>query len=90
MNTLQASQKNRRELIAGAKRIEWNGAVDQYSTDLWLHVLTARLGATVKGGEFVLSEAIYFGGQRLMLTLTELEDLLEKIRLSYHAQREVS
>lgn len=83
MNTIAASQKNRRERIAEAMRIEWRGLTDQYSADLWASLLHAI--NTVQPGE---AEIIHFGGSTHTLTLTELEDLCELVRQSYHALQE--
>ena len=84
MNTIASSQKNRRERIAEAMRIEWNGYVDTYTTDLWLALMIAIGIAERSGG----SQVIYFGGSKHSLTLTQLEDLCELVRRSYHAQQE--
>ena len=85
MSVITASIKNRRERIADAMRIDWNGNVDQYSPDLWSSVaceidMIRNHGAT--------SGTIYFGGSKHTLTLTQLEDLCELVRRSYHEQQE--
>ena len=83
MNTLQASQKNRRERIADAIRIEWNGYTDTYSADLWMSLFHA-IDNLVPGD----TAEIYFGGSAHSLTYTQLEDLCELVRQSYHKQQE--
>lgn len=85
MNTIASSQKNRRERIAEAMRIEWGNYVDTFTSDLWSSIaceidLIRNHGAS--------SGTIYFGGSKHTLTLTQLEDLCELVRRSYHAQQE--
>lgn len=73
MNTLQASQKNRRERIADAMRIEWNGYTDSYSTDNWLHVVQTVENAQANG---VFTDLpIWFAGELHRVTLTAAQDL---------------
>ncbi len=88
MNTLQASQKNRRERIADAMRIEWNGYTDSYSADLWLCLESLMRKVGSWGVHWLEQEPIYFGGSKHTLTLTQLEDLCELVRRSYHEQQE--
>lgn len=83
MNTIASSQKNRRERIAEAMRIEWNGYVDTYSVELWLALL---YGLETFNPD--IGYTIYFGGSEHTLTLTQLEDLCELVRRSYHEQQE--
>lgn len=89
MNTITASQKNRRERIAEAMRIEWENKQtgekfsDTYSTDLWV-ALNHAIDRLVPGDVCKM----YFGGSTHSLTLTQLEDLCELVRRSYHAQQE--
>ena len=91
MNTIASSQKNRRERIAEAMRIEWNGYVDTYTTDLWLDLMCA-IRACEQEGFYIdapsTPKPVYFGGSKHTLTLTQLEDLCELVRRSYHAQQE--
>lgn len=85
MNTIAASQKNRRERIADAMRIEWNGFTDIFTAELWLSLIHAIDFARSNPGH---DTPIYFGGSKHTLTLTELENLCERVRQSYHAQQE--
>jgi coproporphyrinogen III oxidase-like Fe-S oxidoreductase len=89
MNTIASSQKNRRERIADAMRIEWKGFVDTYSVDLWIH-LNDCLQHIREYGPYSGREIaqIYFGGSKHTLTLTDLENLCGLVRRSYHAQQE--
>jgi hypothetical protein len=89
MPTILSSQLNRRERIAEAMRIEWNGFADTYSTDLYVH-LTDCLRFVRDYGAYSgrTGSVIYFGGSKHTLTLTQLEDLCELVRRSYHEQQE--
>jgi coproporphyrinogen III oxidase-like Fe-S oxidoreductase len=85
MQTILSSQLNRRERIADAMRIEWNGFKGTYTPDLWSSIACEidmiRNHGQTKG-------VIYFGGSKHTLTLTQLEDLCELVRRSYHEQQE--
>lgn len=83
--SITASIKNRRERIADAMRIEWNGFVDNYSPDLWSAV-ACEIDMIRNHGQS--KGVIYFGGSKHTLTLTQLEDLCELVRRSYHEQQD--
>jgi coproporphyrinogen III oxidase-like Fe-S oxidoreductase len=85
MNTIASSQKNRRERIADAMRIEWNGFTDIFTSELWSSIACEIDLIRNHGASFGV---IYFGGSKHTLTLTELENLCELVRQSYHAQQE--
>jgi hypothetical protein len=85
MNTIVSSQKNRRERIAEAMRIEWNGYTDTFTPELWAAVACEIDMIRNHGAS---SGVIYFGGSKHTLTLTDLENLCELARQSYHKQQE--
>lgn len=85
MNSITASHKNKRERLAEAMRIEWNGLADTYSSELRCELLAALFQAKTYGG-FV---SIWFGGLQHDVTLTQLEDLSELVRASYHDQQSI-
>lgn len=73
MSPITSSQKNRRERIAEAMRIEWNGLVDQYSVEHWLHTSKAIENAQEAG---VFTDLpIWFAGKCHRVTLTAAQDL---------------
>ena len=77
-----ASQKNRREHLADAMRIEWEGLVGTYSADLWIS-LRHELDEILPGS----AVTVFFGGQKLSVTRTQLEDLIDLVCQSYRRQQ---
>jgi len=74
---------DRHRAIAEASIIRWNGLEDTYSADLWAQVLSARQ-AFEREAISPLSP-VWFGGQRHILTLTQLEDMTEAVSASFDA-----
>lgn len=86
MNTIASSQKNRRERIAEAMRIEWNGLVDQYSVEHWLHTQKTIRNAQEAG---VFTDLpIWFAGKCNRVTLTDAQDLEGFYHESFARQQE--
>lgn len=85
MNTVASSQKNRRERIAEAMRIEWNGFVDTYSTDLWLNCVDSMVRFQEEPNRETC--LIWFGGEEHHVTKTPIENLMALCRQSYDRQQ---
>lgn len=86
MNTITASQKNRRERIADALRIEWNGHKGSYSVDGWVHARQMVENA-LSAGVFV-DLPIWFEGKCHRVTLSSAQDLVGFYHESFNAQQE--
>lgn len=80
-----AAQKNRRERLEQARKIEWLGLTDYYTTDLFCDALALLRWYE---NEALGTNAIWFANQCHNPTQTQVEDLIQLCRQSRERQQQ--